>query len=144
MIEIGLNDVSNPQQTDTEWRSTYAALVAQIQATGARVVLTTMFHGVSSSHPNYATYELYNQHIVTVATNRGAGLADVWGATEGCSDCISQAESSSPFSPYWRGDNFHPSDAGHELIAETIFAAMPRTVYLPTIFSANPTGYPVP
>lgn len=141
VIEIGLNDVSNPQQTNTEWRSTYAALVAQIQATGADVVLTTMFHGVSASHPNYATYELYNQHIATVAANRGTVLADVWQVTEDCLECISQPGIPSPFAPYWAGDNFHPSDAGHELIAQTIYQAMQNYTYLPSI-QGGTIGYP--
>lgn len=142
VIEIGLNDVSNPQQTDTEWRSTYAALVAQIQATGARVVLTTMFHGVGQSHPNYATYELYNQHIATVAANRGAVVADVWETTRGCAGCISQQGTPSPFAPYWQGDNFHPSDAGHELIAQTIYEAMQHYAYLPAVSNSGAMGYP--
>lgn len=141
VIEIGLNDVSNPQQVDTEWRSTYAALVMQIQATGADVVLTTMFHGVSTNHPDYATYELYNAHIATVAVNRGAILADVWQATKNCQGCISQSGTPSPFAPYWQGDDFHPSDAGHELIAQTIYQAMQNYTYLPFI-QGGAIGYP--
>lgn len=134
VIEVGLNDVSSPQSTDSAWTAVYADLVADIQATGATVVITTMFHGVASSHPNYATYEHYNGHIASIANESGAILADVWAATRDCADCISQPGAPSPFAPYWEGDNFHPSDAGHLLIAETIYQSLQqKQTYLPIV-----------
>lgn len=134
VIEVGLNDVSSPQSADSDWTAVYADLVEDIQATGAMVVITTMFHGVASSHPNYATYEHYNGHITSIANERHAILADVWAATRDCADCISQPGTPSPFAPYWEGDSFHPSDAGHLLIAETIYQLLQqRQTYLPIV-----------
>lgn len=137
VIEVGLNDVSSPQSTDSAWTAVYADLVANIQATGAAVVLTTMFHGVATSHPNYATYEHYNAHIANIASNSGAILADVWTATKGCADCISQPGTPSPFAPYWEGDNFHPSDTGHARIAQTIYEALSKeqafAIFVPAV-----------
>jgi acyl-CoA thioesterase-1 len=135
VIEVGLNDVSSPQSADSAWSAVYADLVADIQATGATVVITTMFHGVASSHQSYATYEHYNGHIASIANESGAILSDVWAATRDCADCISQPGTPSPFAPYWEGDNFHPSDAGHRLIAETIYQSLQRQkpIYLPLV-----------
>jgi acyl-CoA thioesterase-1 len=134
VIEVGLNDVSSPQSTDSAWTAVYADLVANIQATGATVVITTMFHGVASSNQSYATYEHYNGHIASLADESGAILADVWAATRDCANCISQPGTPSPFAPYWEGDNFHPSDAGHLLIAETIYQSLQRqATYLPLV-----------
>lgn len=147
VIEIGLNDVSNFNGLalpEADWIATYSDFVADIKATGAQVVVTTLFHGRPSHHPLYPAYERYNGHIATIAANHGVILADVWTATKSCTNCISQPGTVSPWSPGWQGDNFHPSDAGHRLIAEAIFAAIPQAVYLPTIFSSNQTGYPAP
>ena len=58
-------------------------------------------------------------------------LADVWTATKTCANCVSQPGTVSPWGLTWEGDTFHPSDEGHQLIAETIFAAIPQSVYLP-------------
>ena len=142
VIEIGLNDVSNFNglaMTEDEWIETYANFVEDIQATGARVVVTTVFHGRQPNHPLYATYEAYNQHIIQIANDSGATLADVWTATRDCTGCVSQPGVVSPFGPIWEGDNFHPSDLGHEIIARTIQeaigtdGAMNRLIYFPGI-----------
>lgn len=127
VIEIGLNDVSNFNglaMDEDEWVDTYASFVGTIQATGARVVVTTMFHGRQPSDMLYATYERYNSHIIQIAFDSGATLADVWTATRGCTDCISDPNVTAAFGPGWAGDNFHPSDLGHQRIAETIYNAI--------------------
>lgn len=147
VIEIGLNDVSNFNglaMSEADWIATYDDFVADIKATGAQVVVTTLFHGRPSHHSLYTTYERYNDHIATIAANRGVILADVWTATKTCPNCISQPGIISPWSPGWQGDSFHPSDAGHRLIAETIFAAMPQPIYLPAVLSDSISGYPAP
>jgi len=135
VIEIGLNDVSNFNglaMAEEEWVDTYASFVETIQATGARVVVTTMFHGRQPSNPLYATYEQYNDHITQIAAESGATLADVWTATKDCAGCISDPNVTAAFGPGWAGDNFHPSDLGHAVIAETITAVfLNRFTYLP-------------
>ena len=137
VIEIGLNDASNFNglaMSENDWVETYANFVADIQATGARVVVTTLFHGRPSHHPLYATYERYNGHIVDIANDSGAVLADVWAMTKDCAGCVSAPGVVSPWGPNWEGDNFHPSDVGHKVIAHTIYEAWQQELlFLPMV-----------
>lgn len=137
VIEIGLNDVSNwngGSLPESDWITTYGALVQDAQATGATVVITTMFHAVDAAFINYPKYERYNGHMVDIAAANGVLLADVWAATKNCQGCISQRWQSSIFAPGYRGDNFHPNDWGHQIIAETILIALNRNyTYLPIV-----------
>lgn len=146
VIEIGLNDVSNwngGSLPEADWITTYDALVQDAQATGAVVIITTMFHAVDPQFVNYPKYERYNGHIIAIAVN-GVLLADVWEATRNCPSCLSQRWQESVFAPGYRGDNFHPNDTGHALIAATIYEALLHHVYLPAVSSDNISGYPAP
>lgn len=135
VLEIGLNDVSRGQWQRGVWINDYKALVQQIQASGATVLLcTTFWAGIMPGHRNYAAYDGLNADVRTVASETGARLADLWTATLNCEDCVGRAEQWSVFAPY-HGDNFHPSDKGHEVIADTIMRALEVVNYFPNIMN---------
>lgn len=146
VIEIGLNDVSNWNNgslPENEWIETYEELVQNAQMAGATVIVATMFHAVPTALPTYEKYERYNGHIQEIAATTGATFADVWGATKNCQGCISQHWQPSAFPPGYAGDNFHPNDVGHALIAQTIYkATQTRHLFFPVVPGGAP-GYPV-
>lgn len=135
ILEIGLNDVSSGQWAKGKWIEDYRGLVERIQATGATVVVCTAFWaGILPSHRNYAAYEGLNADVRQVASETGARLADLWNASQGCDECVSQKDELSYFAPY-HGDGFHPNDYGHRLIARAIVQAIDgnRELFLPIL-----------
>lgn len=125
VIEIGLNDVSRGTLTLSDWKAEYSELIVGIQSTGAKVVLcTTFWAGLKKEHPDHHWYLEYNQTIRDLAEQHNTVLADLWLATLDCSDCVSRVEQLSYFGPHYHGDNFHPNDQGHSLIAQTIINAL--------------------
>ena len=142
VIELGINDI-NGRQWNAQWKKDYQALVEDIQATGARVVVcTTFWIGIDSDNPIYALHVGLNNDIRDIARQTGATLADLWAATEGCADCVSTPDVVSYFSPHYHGDNMHPSDAGHAAIASVVTDAINgaftssttnKTYYLPLV-----------
>lgn len=132
VIEVGLNDVSRGTLTDSEWLAMYIGLLDDIINSGAKPVACTMFWGgIKETHPNYGRYVKYNQMIRDAAAKKGALLVDLWGITSGCEECISKQEVASYWQPHFHGDNFHPSDAGHALIATSIFDVVANKYYFP-------------
>lgn len=141
IIEIGLNDVSKGTLTIDEWESTYNNLVVDIKSTNAIVVACTMFMfapGRESDIPNLDRYTLFNSSIRKVANAQGINLADLWLATHDCKDCVSRASELSYFGPHYHGDNFHPSDHGHAVIAGEILRALGFTQYYMPIMESQP------
>ena len=144
VIELGINDV-NGRQWNARWKKSYQTLVEDIQATGAKVVVcTTFWIGIDDQNPIYALHVGLNNDVRDIAQRTGATLADLWAATEGCADCVSTPDVVSYFSPHYHGDNMHPSDIGHAVIARVITDAINgvgasgttrKTYYMP--FVAN-------
>ena len=121
VLEVGLNDVSHDLVNDN-WGIRYHNLVSEMRGSGATViVVTTFWGGIQPHHPKYTTYMTVNQ---VIRETPGAILADVWKATVDCDYCVSSASDESYFPPNYRGDGFHPNDAGHVMIAATIIEAI--------------------
>lgn len=134
ILEVGLNDVSSGTMNDPEWRAAYSDLIQRMQGGGARVVACTMFWaGIHANHPNYVRYLHYNEMIRSAAQEQHATLADLWLISDGCEECVSKPGEISYFAPHYAGDNFHPSDRGHELIATTIYNALHGNYYFPNL-----------
>lgn len=124
VIELGINDI-NGRQWNAQWKKDYQALVEDIQATGARVVIcTTFWIGIDDQNPIYALHAGLNNDIRDIARQTGATLADLWIATEGCAECVSTPDVISYFAPHYHGDNMHPSDVGHAAIARVVTGAI--------------------
>ena len=144
IIELGINDI-NGRQWNSQWKKNYQALVEDIQATGAKVVIcTTFWIGIDSDNPIYALHIGLNNDVRDIAQRTGATLADLWIATEGCAECVSTPGTISYFSPHFHGDDMHPSDTGHAAIARVVTDAINgaftgsttrKTYYMP--FVAN-------
>lgn len=144
VIELGINDI-NGRQWNAQWKKDYQALVEDIQASGARVVIcTTFWIGIQSDNPIYPLHVGMNNDIRDIARQTGATLADLWTATERCAECVSTPDVISYFSPHYHGDDMHPSDAGHAAIARVVTDAINgvgasgttrKTYYMP--FVAN-------
>ena len=134
VLEVGLNDVSGGVWAAESWRAAYLALVRDIQSGGAGIVAcTTFWAGVSDTHRNYQVYEALNADIRSVAREQGVSLADLWGATNGCEDCVSRAGDVSNWPPF-HGDNFHPNSLGHKWIAQTILDTLDADrLYFPVV-----------
>ena len=124
VIELGINDI-NGRQWNAQWKKNYQALVEDIQASGARVVIcTTFWIGIDDKNPIYALHVGLNNDVRDIAQRTGATLADLWAATEGCAECVSTPDVISYFSPHYHGDDMHPSDAGHAAIASVVTDAI--------------------
>lgn len=142
IIELGINDI-NGRQWNAQWKKNYQALVEDIQATGAKVVIcTTFWIGIDSDNPIYALHIGLNNDVRDIAQRTGATLADLWIATEGCAECVSTPGTISYFSPHFHGDDMHPSDTGHAVIARVVTDAINgaftssttnKTYYLPLV-----------
>lgn len=137
VIEVGLNDVSKGVLTDGEWDGMYNKLLADISDSGAIPVACTMFWGgIGPEHPNYARYERYNQIIRDAAADQDARLVDLWGITYNKPAYVSNAKEVSYWGPHYHGDNFHPSDLGHAVIAESIsYVILEEDTFLPAVLN---------
>lgn len=135
VIEVGLNDINGGTYSNQDWEALYKRLVLDIQGTGARVVICTTFH--FNNKPTDADWNRrieYNDMIRRTASETGASLADLWNATLICPDCVSSPDVASYFAPYYHGDNFHPSDYGHAVIAQTVYDAIfDKKMYFPVV-----------
>lgn len=134
VVEIGLNDVSRGVLTDSEWKERYLSLIRDMKESGAKVISCTMFWaGIKSTHPKYNRYLRYNEIIEEAARENETDIVDLWSATENCTECVSQSNQISYFAPGYRGDNFHPSDLGHKMIALEILKVVMSETYLPVL-----------
>jgi lysophospholipase L1-like esterase len=127
VLEIGLNDVSRLGYNalpEIIWARRYGGLLDSFTSYGIQVVVCTMFHAVDENHRDYQKYLRYNQYIRQEAERRDISVADLWQATQDCPECRSSSEISAPYPPIFAGDNFHPSDSGHRLIADVIYQAI--------------------
>lgn len=139
ILEVGIND-ANGRQWSTNWKGDYLALVRDMQASGAEVILcTTFWVNIQPDSPIYPIHQSINQDIRAIANETGAGLADLWSATVNCKECISSPSILSYFAPHYHGDSFHPSDIGHAKIADTITGVMfPIKTFLPLVSMNEP------
>lgn len=139
VVEIGLNDLCEDcawTLNDRAWMRMYTRYIMDLKATGAHVVICTMFAAHPPQAREYEHFMLRNKLIRAISRRTGATLADLYSATVNCPECISRPGEQSPFGPGYEGDNFHPSDYGHRVIAETIYNALEGgALYIPMIGS---------
>lgn len=133
VLQIGMNDVRvyNEQQgiIAADWGSGYGELLDTIPLyyPDARIVVATMFNPNPS---NTSDYEGYNEQIRQQAAVRGHDVADFWQVTAGHTEYISTGSDISFLSPF-RGDNWHPDNAGHKALANELISTIGRVYYLP-------------
>jgi lysophospholipase L1-like esterase len=137
VLEVGINDAIRfgPNLiAEEEYPAAYGALLDRMIATGATVVVVTPFAVVRRGTEHYPALLRYRQYILDEAAKRpGVIIADVWAATEQCRECRSKADTVTAFAPLYRGDDFHPGDEGHRVIADTILQALAGHRWLPLV-----------
>jgi lysophospholipase L1-like esterase len=146
-IELGINDSGRnsncPQVPIEEWQARFGAMLDRIQqdAPGVKIIVGTIpWCGWSEDSWSFEEALIFNDWIATEAQKRDITVADLWTATLGKSDGISTPDQPSIFPPSYHGDNFHPSDLGHQRIANTFFDAYLDTLhslYLPQVMHAD-------
>lgn len=140
VVEIGLNDLCEDCEwtlSDQEWMRLYTRYIWDLKETGARVVICTMFAAHPEQAKEYEHFMRRNEMIRVLARRMDVRLADLYAVTVGCEECLSEPGIYSPFAPDYEGDNFHPSDHGHQVIAEAVYAALWDEVYIPVMESGG-------
>jgi lysophospholipase L1-like esterase len=122
IVEVGVHwSTFNAAQ----FRDLYGTLLDCLAGSGARVVVGTIpWLNWPPDTPLYLQMASYSQIIREEAERRGVVVADLWAATNGRADAISRPGQKCFSSPACEGDNFHPGDTGHALIALAYDAAL--------------------
>lgn len=129
VVEVGINDSLSPTLDVATWSARYRHLVASVRAAGASVVCVTPFD-IGEPAIDLAA----RAALVRAACAEGGGrVADVWAATAGRADLRATPGAATFYGGGRVNDPYHPTDAGHALIAETILAALRARVYLPGV-----------
>ncbi len=107
VVEVGAHAAIEDQASPLDaYRSAYGLMLDCLQASGAAVVVGTVpWLYWPRSNPAYARADTLSEIIRQEAAKRQIPVADLWRATK------DRAEYISP-------DGMHPSDAGHQLIAD--------------------------
>jgi lysophospholipase L1-like esterase len=124
IIELGVHAALAESVSPDQFRQTYASLLDCVSSGGAIVVAGTIpWLGWAPDSSAYARVEQFSRIIAEEAAKRQVAVADLWSATN-----LNQKVLSSPndyaFLGSQHGDNFHPGDAGHALIAQVYAKAI--------------------
>jgi hypothetical protein len=108
-----------------QFREVYGAMMDCLAGSGATVVVGTIpWLNWRPDSPVYFEMAYYSQIIRQEAAKRGIAVADLWAATDRRADAISRPDQPCFTEPTCRGDNYHPGDVGHALIAEAYTRAL--------------------
>ncbi len=129
-LELGINEVIRSDECelvpDDVWAAHFGNLLDRLQVLSpdVRVVVGTVpWSGWPEGSEMRARGSVFNQWIRAEAEARGMAVADLWAATVDRPDGISSAADPNPFPPSYRGDGFHPNNAGHRRIASAFWTA---------------------
>jgi hypothetical protein len=115
-----------------QFREVYGAMLDCLAGSGATVVVGTIpWLNWQPDSPVYFEMAYYSQIIRQEAAKRGIAVADLWAATDGRADAISRPDQPCFTEPTCRGDNYHPGDVGHALIAEAYSRALDAALASP-------------
>lgn len=132
-LEIGVNDVTQnvnedcPATADEEWAARYGAMLDALRARYPQTTVVVATVPWLNWHRRSRAYHRalqFNTWIYDQATPRGVLVADLWAATWQRPEVISRPDQVSTFPPRYRGDNFHPNDQGHRVIATTFLCTL--------------------
>jgi hypothetical protein len=108
-----------------QFREVYGAMLDCLAGSGARVVVGTIpWLNWQPDSPAYFEMAFFSQIIREEAAKRGVAVADLWAATVQRADAISRPDQPCFTEPTCRGDDYHPGDTGHALIAQAYLAAV--------------------
>ncbi len=108
-----------------QFRELYGSTLDCLAGSGARLVVGTIpWLNWQPGTPVYFEMAFDSQIIREEAAKRGIPVADLWAATDRRADAISRPGQPCFIAPTCQGDNYHPSDIGHALIAEAYARAL--------------------
>jgi len=109
----------------TQFRQVYGAMLDCLAGSGATVAVGTIpWLNWPPATPVYFEMAHYSQIIREEAAKRGIAVADLWAATDSRTDAISRPGQPCFSSRDCQGDNYHPNDTGHALIAAAYAKAL--------------------
>ncbi|MGD0766323.1 MAG: SGNH/GDSL hydrolase family protein [Dehalococcoidia bacterium] len=118
IIELGIHAALDDAVTADDFRVLYSTLLNCVVGDDTIVVAGTVpWLGWDPGSDSYARAEQFSQIIVEEAARKQVAVADLWSATNLHAELISTPADHS-FLPPYRGDNFHPNDVGHAVIAQ--------------------------
>jgi lysophospholipase L1-like esterase len=135
MVEVGVHwDMFDAAQ----FRELYGAMLDCLTASGARLVVGTIpWLNWRPDTPSYYQMAFFSQIIREEAAKRGIPVADLWAATDNRPDAVSRPGQACYLVQPCRGDNYHPGDVGHALIAEAYEKALDKALAAPAPAATN-------
>ncbi len=119
IIEFGVHAAIDESISPDQFRQIYASILDCVTGDGTIVVAGTVpWLGWAAVTSTYERADLFSQIIAQEAAKRQVAVADLWSATKLRLNLISTPQGQT-FLGSGRGDNFHPNDAGHAVIAQT-------------------------
>jgi len=107
------------------FREMYGSVLDCLNGSGARLVIGTIpWLNWQPGTEMYVKMSAFSQIIREEGAKRDIEVADLWAATVGREDAISRPDQPCFVRPTCRGDDYHPSDTGHALIAEAYSKAL--------------------
>ncbi|MBE3111208.1 MAG: SGNH/GDSL hydrolase family protein [Acidobacteria bacterium] len=135
IIELGVHAVVDPNISADDFRQLYASILDCVTGGDTIVVAGTIpWLAWAAVDPLYERADLFSRIIAEEAAKRQVAVADLWSATKLRLNLISTPQDRT-FLSDGRGDNFHPNDAGHAVIAKTYEEAIVAAL-------ANPPNRP--
>jgi lysophospholipase L1-like esterase len=121
-VEVGVHWASF---TEAEFREVYGAMLDCLAGGSVRVVVGTIpWLNWPADQPLYQKMATFSQIVREEAAKRGVAVADLWAYTNRNPDAVSRPGQLCFMSATCHGDDYHPGDVGHALIAAAYGAAI--------------------
>lgn len=122
-VELGHHELWTDARQVELFEGRYADILDQLLATGAEVIPSTLaWLGYPPETFPYDTALYLNGIIRRLAAERDLVVADLWSPTDRRPGLISRPSSPSFFAPF-SGDDLHPNDDGHRVMADAFWKA---------------------
>ena len=119
IIEFGVHAAIDESISPDQFRQIYGSILDCVTGDGTIVIAGTVpWLGWAAITPTYERADLFSQIIAQEAAKRQVAVADLWNATKLRLNLISTPQERT-FLGVGHGDNLHPNDAGHAVIAKT-------------------------
>ncbi|MGD0766295.1 MAG: SGNH/GDSL hydrolase family protein, partial [Dehalococcoidia bacterium] len=124
ILEFGVHAVAAPQLSPDQFRQMYASVLDCVAGDDTIIVAGTVpWLGWAPDDPLYARAEQFSRIIAEEAAKRQVAVADLWSAMKLRPELLSTPQDYTFFGSH-HGDNFHPGDAGHSVIAQVYDQAL--------------------
>jgi lysophospholipase L1-like esterase len=126
ILEIGNHEAFTAGDQVDLFAERYEALLDLLQGTGAVVIASTVaWLNYPEESDDFRRALRVNQMIRDICARRGIAVADLWSPTVFRYDLISRPGDVSAIEPF-DGDDLHPNDAGHAVMADAFWSAYRR------------------